>query len=61
MPSENENLNNDMVYVDGVPVPQEMLLQQEAINAYETLYNRFEQDEDNNYILPDDYAGEYRR
>lgn len=59
IPSENENLNKDTVYIDGVPVPQEMLLQQEALNAYETLYNRFGQDEDNNYILPDDYAGEY--
>ncbi|MDE7193026.1 MAG: hypothetical protein K2O14_03550 [Oscillospiraceae bacterium] len=59
IPTENDNLNNDTVYIDGVPVPQEMLLQEEALNAYDALYNRFEQDEDNNYILPDDYAGEY--
>lgn len=59
IPVENESFDEEVVYVDGIPVPQEMLLQEEALNAYEALYSRFEQDEDNNYILPDDYAGEY--
>lgn len=59
IPVENDSFDEEVVYIDGIPVPQEMLLQEEALNAYDALYSRFEQDEDNNYILPDNYAGEY--
>ncbi len=45
--------------IDGVQIPQAMLLQQEALNAYQVLYDSFDMDENHNYILPDNYAGEY--
>ncbi len=55
-----ENSNSTYSYdEDEMEVPEEMLLQEDALNAYNTLYSTFEIDENYNYVLPDDYAGEY--
>lgn len=57
--SEETITSADELIIDGIAVPQEMLLQQDALNAYQVLYSSFEMDDNYNYILPDDYAGEY--
>lgn len=54
--AEQENFLNNC---NEIEVSEEVLLQQNALNAYNTLYSTFEIDENYNYILPDDYAGEY--
>lgn len=55
-----ENSKSEIKYDDNsMEVSEEMLLQENALSAYKTLYNTFEIDENYNYILPDDYAGEY--
>lgn len=38
---------------------EDMIRQDEALQAYGALYDRFEQDEEKNYIYPANYAGEY--
>ncbi|MCM1418955.1 MAG: S1 family peptidase [Bacteroides sp.] len=41
-------------------IPDEGMIRQDfALQAYDELYDHFEQDENNNYIYPDNYAGEY--
>ncbi len=58
--SHAENRKSAQTYAeDGVEVPTELLLQEDAINAYNALYSTFEIDESYNYVFPDDYAGEY--
>lgn len=55
-----ENSNSTYSYdEDEMEVPEEMLLQEDALNAYNTLYSTFKIDENYNYVLPDNYAGEY--
>ena len=55
----SEYIMPDYVIVDGISVPKEMILQQDAVNAYQILCDSFEIDDKGNYIYPDDYAGAY--
>lgn len=50
---------DNSLIADNLEILPELISQEEALNAYNTLYGTFAIDENYNYVLPDDYAGEY--